>query len=163
MRSLSYAISFFIKEINVANAKNLHLATCRSAIEYGSEIWFPAAEDKQKRKLEILQRKIIKRILNVPWGTPTHYIYKDIGILQLQDRFKLKMEWYATRIAYNMDEGNPIISTYKTDLGNGVKSKIGTKNWNKSPLVKAIQKKTGDDAIFILKRDGTMLFRRPEN
>ncbi|GME72544.1 unnamed protein product [Ambrosiozyma monospora] len=72
MRSLSYVISFFIKEINVANAKNLYLATCRSAIEYGSEIWFPAAEDKQERKLDSLQRKIVKRILNVPQSTPTH-------------------------------------------------------------------------------------------
>ncbi|GME74702.1 unnamed protein product [Ambrosiozyma monospora] len=56
-----------------------------------------------------------------------------------------------------MDEGNPIISTYKNDLGSGVKSKIGTKQWNKFPLVKAIQQKTGDDAIFILKRDGTVI------
>ncbi|GME72546.1 unnamed protein product [Ambrosiozyma monospora] len=77
--------------------------------------------------------------------------------MQLKDRFKLKQEWYATRIAYNMDEGNPIISTYKNDLGSGVKSKTGTKQWNKSPLIKAIQQKTGDDAIFILKRDGTVI------
>ncbi|GME75632.1 unnamed protein product [Ambrosiozyma monospora] len=156
MRSLSYVISFLIKGINVANAKNLYLATCRSAIEYGGEIWFPAAEDKQKRKLESLQGKIIKRLLNVPQSTPTHYIHKEIGILQLKDQFKLKQEWYATRIAYNMDEGNPIISTHKNDLSSGVKSKIGTKQWNKSPLVKAIQKKTGDDDIFILEKDSTV-------
>ncbi|GME71723.1 unnamed protein product [Ambrosiozyma monospora] len=56
-----------------------------------------------------------------------------------------------------MDKGNPIISSYKNDLGSGVKSKMGTKQWNKSPLVKAIQQKTGDDAIFILKRDGTVI------
>ncbi|GME76555.1 unnamed protein product [Ambrosiozyma monospora] len=52
--------------------------------------------------------------------------------MQLKDRFKLKQEC-------------------------GVTSKLGTKQWNKSPLVKAIQQKTGDDAIFILKRDVTVI------
>ena len=75
---------FFINVSNISIRRRLYLCLVRSQICYGSQIWSPQSVTLVKR-MERLQRRATKYILNLPFRCETTYIQRLdlVGLLPL--------------------------------------------------------------------------------
>ena len=89
MKSGLYALS---KTRAIANAKTKELiyeSLINSHFRYASLLWFPGMKKELKTKMTSIQKMAIRIITNQPRNSHTAPLFKQLGMLKLEDQFEL--------------------------------------------------------------------------
>jgi hypothetical protein len=88
--------------------RQMYLACVRPIIEYGSEIWYPTTTQKQRKSLQVIQNRGLRRILGAIKTTPANVMHVEAGVMPLEIRMSKVMRDKMLRIKHSINPNNPI-------------------------------------------------------
>ncbi len=84
------ALQLGSKVLNHKNQKLVYSAFFESHVQYAAEVWVPSLNQKQMGKLEVLQKRAVRRIYNKRGNCHTGELFKQGQILKIRDRVALQ-------------------------------------------------------------------------
>ena len=148
-----YALYKLKQYANESVLKSVYYSLVYSKLQYCITSWGGCSETRLSPLLK-LQKRALRSICKVPFGTPTHPLFVNLKMLKLKDVYKLKVctlvkqvndnnlcgdlnltnldsiHNYNTRIRHN---ANFYLHPVKTNLGKNAFSYIGPKFWQSVP------------------------------
>ena len=85
LASSNFALNSTKNFIPLKIRKNVYYSLFDSHLNYANLLW-GCANSKQLKKIEILQKKCIRNVANMPYTSHTEPIFKNLGILNLHDK-----------------------------------------------------------------------------
>ena len=76
--------------LSASNLKQLYFSLVHSHMSYGIILWGSAFKYKL-RKLEMIQKRAIRNILNVPYNAPSTPLFKKLNIPKLYDMYSIEL------------------------------------------------------------------------
>lgn len=93
---IKYASSFKVIKNYLPKqcAKQLFTAHITSKIQYGIEVYGHTC-NKNIKKLQVIQNRIIKTLFQKEWRMPTNDLHKELNLLKVTDIFKVQMAQFT--------------------------------------------------------------------
>lgn len=111
--AISYSLKMVKKLLPKQTMKTLYEALIQPHIEYGITIWGGTYET-HVNKLSLMQKRIIRNITNSKYNEHTDPLFKRLGVLKVNQLYKLKMSKFMFKVSKN-EMPKPINNLYKSN------------------------------------------------
>lgn len=132
VRRIVYCFHVLKRILSLNLIKNVYYALVQSLLSYGILVW-GGTNKTLINNLAILQKRIIKIILNKPYTYSTEMLYKEFNVMNITELYALEILKYYYKNKHHFNSPDHIHNTrFKTQLHAMIPKKnktIGTRNF----------------------------------